>query len=69
MQAQAQLATMTAAQLREFAASLLDQVARLDGEVRLKQLKIDQLTHEMSILNRITSYNVCYTKLLRTSRA
>ena len=52
MELQAQLASMTAPQLREFAASLLDQVARLDGEVRLKQLKIDQLTHEMAILKR-----------------
>ena len=54
-----QLANMDAAALREFAASLIDKVsrkdsdiARLDSENRLKQLKIDQLTHEMAVLKR-----------------
>ena len=54
-----QLARMDADALREFAASLIDKVARLDGdnarlsnENRTKQLKIDQLTHEMAILKR-----------------
>jgi transposase len=47
-----QLANMDAAALREFAASLIDRVARLDSEGRLKQLKIDQLTHEMAVLKR-----------------
>jgi transposase len=47
-----QLAKMNADELREFAASLLDRVARLDGANRLKQLKIDQLTHEMAVLKR-----------------
>jgi transposase len=68
-----QLANMDAAALREFAASLIDTVARkdsdlahlredharlhatsvrLEGENRLKQLKIDQLSHEMAVLKR-----------------
>ena len=47
-----QLASMDAAALRDLAASLLDKVSRLSGENRLKQLKIDQLTHEMAILKR-----------------
>jgi transposase len=53
------LANMDAAALREFAASLIDKVARLgsdnarlNSENRLKQLKIDQLTHEMAVLRR-----------------
>ena len=52
MQAIDQLARMSADELREFAASLIDKVSRLDGENRLKQLKIDQLTHEMAVLKR-----------------
>ncbi len=54
-----QLANMDAAALREFAASLIDKVARLgsdnarlDSENRLKQLKIDQLSHEVAVLKR-----------------
>lgn len=61
-----QLAKMDAHALREFAASLIDKVARLDddnvrlsgenarlgNENRTKQLKIDQLTHEMAVLKR-----------------
>jgi len=54
-----QLANMDADALRAFAASLIDQVARKDtdiarlsGESRLKQFKIDQLTHEMAVLKR-----------------
>ena len=47
-----QLASMDAAALRDLAASLLDKVSRLSSENRLKQLKIDQLTHEMAILKR-----------------
>jgi transposase len=54
-----QLAKMDANALRAFAASLIDAVARnnddiahLRGENRLKQLKIDQLTHEMAVLKR-----------------
>jgi transposase len=47
-----QLAAMDAQQLREFAAGLIDQIARQDHELRHKQLKIEQLTHEMALLKR-----------------
>jgi FtsZ-binding cell division protein ZapB len=64
MEAVDRLGRMSADELREFAASLIDQVSRLDGDVarlsnenvrlgsenRLKQFKIDQLTHEMAVL-------------------
>ncbi|TMH37335.1 MAG: IS66 family transposase, partial [Betaproteobacteria bacterium] len=52
MQVHDQLAGMDAQQLREFAAGLIDRVARQDQELRYKQLKIDQLTHEMAVLKR-----------------
>ena len=54
-----QLANMNADQLREFAASmvsrLLDsqkQLSDTQQDNRLKQFKIDQLTHEMAVLKR-----------------
>ena len=47
-----QLAAMDAQQLREFAAGLIEQIARQDHELRHKQLKIEQLTHEMALLKR-----------------
>lgn len=50
MDSHAQLASMNAQQLRDFAASLIDQVARLDSDNRSKQFRIDQLTHEMAVL-------------------
>lgn len=50
---------MDARQLREFAAGLIDALARKDRELAVKdreltfkQLKIDQLTHEMAVLKR-----------------
>ena len=52
MQVSDQLAGMDAQQLREFAADLIDRVTRQDQELRYKQLKIDQLTHEMAVLKR-----------------
>ena len=52
MQAVDQLARMSVGELRGFAAALIDKVSRLDGENRLKQLKIEQLTHEMAVLRR-----------------
>jgi transposase len=52
MQVHDQLAGMDAQQLREFAAGLIDRVTRQDQELRFKQLKIDQLTHEMAVLKR-----------------
>ena len=52
MQVHDQLTRMDAQQLREFAASLIDRVTRQDQELRYKQLKIEQLTHEMAVLKR-----------------
>lgn len=52
MQVHDQLVGMDPQQLREFAAGLIEQVARQDEELRCKQLKIDQLTHEMAVLRR-----------------
>jgi hypothetical protein len=46
------LATMSADQLRELTASLLQTVRQKDQELQFRQLKIDQLTHEMAILRR-----------------
>ena len=47
-----QLAGMDAQQLREFAARLIETLASKDSELRYKQLKIEQLTHEMAVLKR-----------------
>jgi hypothetical protein len=47
-----QLAAMDAPQLREFAAGLIEHIARKDHELRHKDLKIEQLTHEMALLKR-----------------
>lgn len=47
-----QLAGLDAAALRDLAASLIDRVSRLSSENQLKQLRIDQLTHEMAMLKR-----------------
>jgi len=47
-----QLAAMDAQQLREFAAGLIERIARKDHELRHKDLKIEQLTHEMAVLKR-----------------
>src|SRR5512145_2028287 len=52
MQTHDQLATMDAQQLRVFAAGLLEQVGRQDQELHRRQLKIDQLTHEMAVMRR-----------------
>jgi len=49
---QDQLAGMDAQQLREFAVHLIETLASKDSELRYKQLKIDQLTHEMAVLKR-----------------
>jgi len=60
------LSSLTAQQLRELASELLSQVARhdetiarqdrelqrKDGELKYRQVKIDQLTHEMAVLKR-----------------
>ena len=52
MQTHDQLATMDAQQLRVFAAGLIEKVGRQDHELQRRQLKIDQLTHEMAVMRR-----------------
>ena len=62
MESSRELASMDAAQLRNLAATLYAQLAERDiersahaalvAELKAKQLKIDQLTHEMAILKR-----------------
>jgi len=52
MQLTRDLAQMNAQQLRDLATSLITQVTQKDQELKSKQLKIDQLTHEMAILKR-----------------
>src|SRR5437773_10325209 len=52
MQVHDQLARMDAQQLREFAANLIETLANRDRELHHKQLKIEQLTHEMAVLKR-----------------
>jgi transposase len=52
MQISHDLAQMNAQQLRDLATSLLTQVTQKEQDLKSKQLKIDQLTHEMAILKR-----------------
>ena len=52
MQVHDQLARMDAQQLREFAAELIATLVSKDRELRHKELKIEQLTHEMAVLKR-----------------
>jgi hypothetical protein len=52
MESTPNLAEMSPEALREFAAKLLGKLAQKDETIRVKQLKIDQLTHEMAILKR-----------------
>jgi transposase len=52
MQLPRDLTQMNAQELRDLASSLLTQVTQKDQELKFKQLKIDQLTHEMAILKR-----------------
>ena len=52
MQSQRDLAQMNAQELRDLATALLTQVTQKDHELKSKQLKIDQLTHEMAVLKR-----------------
>src|SRR5207247_1363382 len=52
MQLHDQLTRMDAQQLRAFAAELIETLASKDRELRHKQLKIEQLTHEMALLKR-----------------
>src|SRR6266702_4061233 len=46
------LAQMDAQALRDLAASLIQKVTQQSQELQFKQLKIDQLTHEMATLKR-----------------
>ena len=52
MQVHDQLTRMDAPQLRQFAADLIETLAGKDRELQYKQLKIEQLTHEMAVLKR-----------------
>jgi len=52
MQSHEQLGTMDTQQLRELASRLIEKVSRQDDELRRRQLKIDQLTHEMAVMRR-----------------
>ena len=52
MQVHDQLTRMDAHQLRQFAADLIEPLASKDLELQCKQLKIEQLTHEMAVLKR-----------------
>lgn len=52
MESMPDLRQMNAEALREFATALLGQLAQKDEVIKIKQLKIDQLTHEMGTLKR-----------------
>src|ERR1700730_587 len=52
MQVHDQLARMDAQQLREFAAGLIETLTGSDRALQYKQLKIEQLSHEMAVLKR-----------------
>src|SRR6185437_4713858 len=45
-------AQMNAQELRALVSALTDEVTQKEQELKFKQLKIDQLTHEMAILRR-----------------
>ena len=47
-----QIATLDAQQLRALAAELIDKVSRQDHKLKHRQLKIEQLTHEMALIKR-----------------
>jgi transposase len=52
MQLPRDMAQMNAQELRDLATALFTQVTQKDQELKHKQLKIDQLTHEMAVLKR-----------------
>jgi transposase len=52
MQLPRDMAQMNAQELRDLATALFTQVTQKDQELKSKQLKIDQLTHEMAVLKR-----------------
>jgi len=49
----AQLQGMNADQLRALAMDLMSEVRARDSELRLKDTRIAQLTHEMAVLKRL----------------
>ena len=51
MELPSELLQMDAEALRDLATSLFAQVTQKDQELKYKQLKIDQLTHEMALSN------------------
>jgi hypothetical protein len=52
MELSREITQMDAEELRDLTATLLAELASRDKELKSKQLKIDQLTHEMAILKR-----------------
>jgi transposase len=52
MQLPHDMAQMNPQELRDLATALFTQVTQKDQELKTKQLKIDQLTHEMAVLKR-----------------
>ena len=52
MQLSRDMAQMNAQELRDLTTSLFAQVSQQSQELKHKQLKIDQLTHEMAVLKR-----------------
>jgi transposase len=52
MQLDARLDALDAQQLRALAAELIEKVSRQDQELHYRQLKIEQLTHEMALIKR-----------------
>src|ERR1700678_3295826 len=52
MELSREITQMDAEELRGLTATLLAELASRDKELKAKQLKIDQLTHEMAILKR-----------------
>jgi transposase len=52
MELSCDLAQMNAQELRDLATALLAQVTQKDQELKFKELKIEQLTHEMATLKR-----------------
>ena len=53
MQLPRDMAQMNAQELRDLATALFAQVTQKDHELKYKQLKIDQLTHEMAVLKAL----------------
>src|SRR5580658_3854292 len=52
MQLSRDMVQMNAQELRDLATALIAQVCQQNQELKHKQLKIDQLTHEMAVLKR-----------------